>query len=344
MPPCEAGCILESISLNASYFLGIGTTIKPGAKDGIITRSGQPRPFLEVIRELSGWPVLLYDTQSERGWLIDAARAALHILRFLVGRYESVEGSSFRIEDFKYADPTKGGAEAVAKLNENRNLVLLSDQDLEDATKIVETTVGKKVNNVIVDYFEQMLATLSKAKKERWSIFLPNDKSKLEGWRFGDIVQEKRHIEAVACKIDSTAEHWHRFIRQINAIVLFGKWFGEIIRPSSDVCQAFETLPLKQGCIAVSVPLLRYLIGDNGDMDVVPILMTPGLWWHLDKDPFTCQCRSQPPGTDHICTRIQELSDSEKSKNPAADKILKKIRDPGQYENAAIIFGKRWKR
>lgn len=57
------------------------------------------------------------------------------------------------------------------------------------------------------------------------------DQSDLEGWEFDDIVTRRTEIRSKAVKIKRPAKSWVRLCKDINALVLFGSGFGEIIQP-----------------------------------------------------------------------------------------------------------------
>lgn len=219
------------MTLGATYFLTFSSTFKFGEKDNGSIEKPEPKLlYTEVVVALSKLPVLLYDTSSQRGWLIDGASAALHILRFMMERPGIRNSPTFDLARFNYAD-TKTGSDATVKALElNRDLVLLTETDENDPTKYVTRRAGTKVRHSILDVFDQMRDTWSRQTKRGGLPLKPFTglNSKLEGWKFRDVVEEIKPKKAGAFSIHSSADQWHQFIKKINAVVLFGKNFGEV--------------------------------------------------------------------------------------------------------------------
>lgn len=229
MDPPSRECTLDSATLGATYFLTASATFKFGEKDEGINTPEPTLLYKEVVDALSKLPVLLYDTDSDRGWLIDGASAALHILRYLMERPKFRDSPTFDISQFNYADTTPRETATVKALELNRDIILLAESDENDPTKKVTRTAGVKVRHSMLNVFDQMRDTWNRQMERRGlSLRSFTWNPKLEGWKFRDVVEEIKPKKSGAFAIHSSADQWHHFIRKINTIVLFGKNFGEV--------------------------------------------------------------------------------------------------------------------
>ena len=116
--------------------------------------------------------VLLYDCKDGRGWLIDAASAVLHLLRFHVARYPPIyENTAFKIEDFRYADNTVGFSAAKRVLTDRgyRDLTLLADEENE-IEEVTETDSQGNVRRNMVAKKRVLKRTVEEKVRELWDI------------------------------------------------------------------------------------------------------------------------------------------------------------------------------
>jgi hypothetical protein len=219
---CSAGFAVEQkLTVSVSKVLVMGGNIIRGDRDKptYVTTSAYPLQ----IDNARDWYVILYDTDSERGWLTDGASALLHLVRAQVAR-EPYSGASPYFNDkqsnlFEFIHPrTVGGPEESVKiLKDPRNMkhvilkefVSYEDQKVtmqhHDAAssltnKITQTEIHK--TTCFRDLVSQTWSTLEQIHDRQTEISsthaakqLPNSfKTTLEGYEFMGIVVGRRSL------------------------------------------------------------------------------------------------------------------------------------------------------
>ncbi|TVY57318.1 hypothetical protein LCER1_G003361 [Lachnellula cervina] len=140
--------------------------------------------------------------------------------------------------------------------------------------------------------------------------------------------------------LKSSGRGWVDFTRSIRAIILLGKGFGEIIKPSKDsnkLCKYWSHVPTGKDYLVACIATLREISLKYGDCDSDPLELASGIYWHKPDKLFeSCECkRTQMAGT---CDRVQVLL-------PQFCIGPKRNPQPFSCNNGAAIFGRsRWLR
>ena len=155
----------------------------------------------------------------------------------------------------------------------------------------------------------------------------------LEGWDFKDLATQRDPFYPRVATLNTFGKDWVDFTREIHAITLFGRGFGDIFQPadSGKLCNAWAKLPTKKYYIVACVSDLKEIMETDGDPDANPMKISDGLVWHtLDRIFEPCQCIG---GKARHSELAQVLFPSRLSY------VLPK-RNPIQLENhGAVIFG-----
>jgi hypothetical protein len=156
---------------------------------------------------------------------------------------------------------------------------------------------------------------------------------KLEGWRFQDVVGLENDMNPVVAKLDGSADDWLRMVRQINAVVLIGNGFGDMMKPVGNFCANLGSVPQKDFCVAVPVSRLKRIAERYGNPTMMPIKLTPNVYWPINQHPFTCACPGSAPGTS-ACYRGQRL----RSNGLRSGSLQLDILTAAEHINGAVIF------
>lgn len=340
------------MSINSIETFGVAATQTPGRQD----RASD----LDIVRKMTEMHVLLYDHDDDRGWLVDGASAVLHLLRFHVARYRPIcDGRTFRLDQFQYADPKAGdnSASDVLLSPDCRDVVLMEELASQTETEVTETVDGKvTVKTVLERNFRRKLMKGRvrdlydilelmydnwKGRKQATGTALKSLNMKVEGWRFQDVVELEDDMRPVMARLDGGADDWLRMVLQINAVVLIGNGFSDMMKPIGDVCSNWDSVPRKDFCLAVPVSRLKRIAQEHGDSTKVPILlvrprdMIPGVYWPINYHPFSCDCGSS--AVDKLkCHRGQTLrSNGLRSDNLQLDILTEAS---SEHDHGAAIF------
>jgi hypothetical protein len=347
-------------SISTSKIIESGSSVTLGIQDRGIRTSSKAVSYRELVEKMMRMHVLFYDYDCARGWLVDGATAALHLLHSRVAFHSTpCDDETSSLNHFHHANPQTGGKAAKETLLslELSNMVFVGEpaakaekQDREaagrDATvRTGSTPLVKKASmgDQVRDLYEILESMYDnwKRRKNTTSILLQDTDTYLEGWRIQDIVELEKSMKPVVVRLDGVANDWLRMVRHIDAVVLFGNNLGDMMRPMGNFCASWRTVPQKDFCMAVTVSQLKRIASKHGDPTKVPIMLIPpiksepGVFWPIDQYPFACTCATQVQGKTE-CHRPQKLrSDSLWSGRLQLD-ILTAAKY--EHENGAVIF------
>lgn len=133
------------------------------------------------------------------------------------------------------------------------------------------------------------------------------------GWEYMDVVNSSRHILPKSVKLRGSCGRWHRYAKDIKALVLFGSNFGDILAPASPdaVCPLFTSVPKDHSYLAIRVDTLQALFDRQGSLEDQLKLSSAG--WSLSgsKDLFkTCAHQGHAEGKHCASQRLVRLAPS----------------------------------
>lgn len=309
-------------------------------------------PLEIIVHELSKINVLLYDDSTRRGWLIDGASAALHLLRLRLAASPYKTSTLFDIRNFCYADDPGGPEKSKAALIRNRNHRLYEIRnEYEEVTKSSRdaraTVTYWKGEHVIVDLwnlFEQMVDHQVKVRAANSVELHATFRDHLEGWPLQGLAEGRSRLQAAAVKLHGSGRGWADFVNDIRAITLLGGKFGDMIRPSEEAtirCPHWQQVPRDNDYLTVRLQLLRQIDTVEDDPDARAVKLSPHAYWHKAHRLFEeCDC-AHFKGKE--CDRVQVLlprATIGAKRHPGSEILSSK-----QYEQAAVIFGRsrRWR-
>lgn len=351
LDPPGQGLVLSGVAISVSKIVGISATITQGRQDRGIRTSSKEMFYVEVVEKMTKMHVLLYDHSDGRGWLVDGASAVLHLLRFHVARYRPIcDGGRFSLDDFEYADSAAGvkSARDVLLSHEMRRVVLVEEPLPDSEKQVTETIDGittiktvveglikrKTVEDRVRDLYEilELMYDSWKRRKTAPGIALESLNMKLEGWKFQDVVELENDMNPVVARLDGGADDWLRMVRHVNTVVLIGNGFGDMMKPMGDFCTNWGSVPQKDFCVAVPVLRLKRIAQKYGDPRMIPIKLTPDVFWPINQHPFVCTCASASGRS--TCYRGQTL----RSNGLRSGSLQLDILTAAEHVNGAVIF------
>jgi hypothetical protein len=354
------GCVLEKVSLSAGKVINVGTSFVVGVRE-VPLHLKREGSYVDQIQDAYNNYVILYDVDEKRAWMMNGATALLHIVRAslhdtLTGKFGShslYEAKKLQDSSVQY---TSDSAIDVLTCRSNMELAIARDKD-EIWTEITKNEDGsehkvtkRKEKFVyfqdVVDQkwhiLEQILDQQSKRITQGVKLGMPG-RQYLEGFDFTDVATRIQDLPSKATALQSRGKAWVDFTRSIGAITLFGRGFGELIRPAQDsnnVCPHWKTLPKHMDYLAVSVSDLEEICKRRGDPDASPMRLVDDIYWHKpDKLVEACHCSGKKLkrtfcGLNSLCDRVQVLM-------PLTSRMSRLI-SPGSLDcirQGAVIFG-----
>ncbi|KAF5971617.1 Pfs domain-containing protein [Fusarium bulbicola] len=276
------------------------------------------------LRLLEAQFFLLWDDEEKRGWLVNGATALLHAVEECVT--PDMNGDSRSALLFGERGPKKGyksyGPSAFQILNDRKyqKLPLYGEEDSQ-------TTVGDKIKE-LCSIFEYFIDLQNHTKtKDR---LRGKSRKYLEGWDFEDVVSNFRTFHTRQTILETLGKEWVDFIRAIKAVTLFGRGFGEIIRPHK-TCREWATLPKGKYYIATLISDLHKVLKEHGHCGDGHLRLGDNLIWHsATPGSDFCKCKElgrHMKAPHHPCEPVQvcfplnlaDSLDSRKNKMPESN-------------------------
>jgi len=258
--------------------------------------------------------VALHDVEYHRAWLVDGASALLHLVRIslhvdktdLALTHDWLFDKSALVEDW---DLQMGRLAAINTLKDWKNRALpvyLKDRTFKDGQPIdVFSTFGERVD--IIAHMLELLIEHQGRVEDGFQVPQTLDTRKgIVGFDILDIIKSARIVRSRIKRIESPDNGWTDLLPAAGILTIFGKDFGELVRPSNPdtVCAAWRSLPRGKNYMASSVSTLTLL--QHHLRRLSPELgvgeFTHKLSWMSPCRPFDpCQCimDTQVEGSAH---------------------------------------------
>lgn len=327
--------------------MSAGLSFEISKKDKLLV-CGFPKGYLNLINFLGKQHVVLYDVEARCAWLVDGRSAVLHLVR--ASLEQDVKEFGEDSEDFLYrpgqlqeADEELDGPDAAAAVLRNRRnyLLELSVQEVSYHGEWTEELGGgkpasapkkekkyKETYNFFKDRVVEICTSLEKIVDHmsnrdagdgiNFVLRRPRE-NLLGGFDFMDIASNKDSFSAREMPLRNfdMEEGWTSLTSSIGAITLFGKKFGDLIKPvmlrdmrACNGCGFGAALPAGKDYLAARSRLVASILERSGDGSASPRQLVEGLHWQAPRATFQpCGCTAAAPGQEacRLKDRIQVL-------------------------------------
>jgi hypothetical protein len=291
-----------------------------------ISRTG---PYQRIIKHASKTPIVLYDTEERRGWLVPTSAVIAHIAQTRNFR------EPFRIQQklvqISPTDPKLEIYEAAERmLSENSSTALDEDDNGNPNFYFRDLVLG--IWSMLERLMEKTITTAASAEP---TLHWPTRKN-LQGWEFMDIVDERSPLRLKEAQIKKTCGGWVDLATDVNAIVLFASGFEDIIKPAQSslkgLCHMWRTVPKEKDYLTANIATINKLFEESGSRLTRKYLTSTHLQWHRGTVLFE-KCRTSCSLFDCTCDRLQQIL-------PESGLTFRPVVPPGKLdERGAVIFG-----
>lgn len=317
---------LAGLYVAASYITG-GPAFVICRKDNNLSptvgRSGETTKLKWIAKEM----VLLWDTHEKRGWLINGLSVLLHLVR---ASLESDRKDRFNTKCLFKPEHLQepNGLAADAAID-----VMLNDENL--ALKIYNEENGTFKDRVDIFYniMEKLIDYQKLVVGDEGADMLNRSRRHLEGWDFHDIFTKRDdRIFSRMVALDPEGKSWMDLLRSLSAVTLFGRGFGQLIKPSDPtVCRNWKELPSGRSYIAVSMSDMEPII--NVDRISSHTRLGRRVLWHTETNLFEpCTCADM--ASNNCIEPVQSILPCSLS-----NMIAPKRKDITVGMSGAVIFG-----
>jgi hypothetical protein len=300
---------MEKISITEGKFITGGLNFAIDIKDVSvhITR----KPYMQKLRAVSSKFFVFWDNEAKRGWLIKGTSALLHLLRASLKYYEA---DAFREALLSKSDdilePSAESTEdySITVLRDERNMKLpiypdKNEVGIHEERRLISDNLraprrSKKyyrVENQIEELYEvmeklidhQINITGQAGVKMKASV-----RRRIEGWDFKDLASDKNPIYPHVATLYAVGKGWIDFVRSIQAVILFGTGYGQLIKESGNRnCPQWTEVPKGKFYLAACVSDLQQIMEMDGDSSQNLMRLCNGISWYTPGTAFNpCQC------------------------------------------------------
>ena len=356
--------MLEKVSISSGKMIIGGVQIALGVKD--IPPHLVPDGYIPQLRWISGKYFVFWDEQSKRGWLVNGTSTLLHLVRATLHHYQNSDFS-----DALLFDPDKLKEAKDQYRPNSANSILTDEENLElkiwvDKVETFDETAAEQEGNQVVvatkrkSYFlfqhlvNQQFDVLQKiidhqrhAAGENGINLKLRARKHLEGWDFKNLVTSEDLYPGVVT-LQALGYGWVDFVRSIDAVTLFGRGFGDIIRPISslDTCLKWNCLPRDWYLLGASVFEMKKITRPGRCAEDLNIRSVHDLLWSYSETATAkCECTRNNTETA-LAPRKQEHCDPVQVFYPRMKiSIAPKKRSQALGNYGAVAFGhsKSWK-
>ncbi|KAK8202300.1 hypothetical protein IWZ01DRAFT_486991 [Phyllosticta capitalensis] len=283
-PEKVSGVRVEKFSISAGQYITGSATISPGERAAPMFRNQATDPYEMNVLFIAEKPVLLYDVGEQRGWLVNGATAVLHLVIATWKYLLSTEVESKILSKVKNLslDQFLSARSAVKILlcEENTGLPLLPGQNEGE-----KYTFRQEVERAML-LMEQAFAYQELEQyKPGFELKIPFVKNRLAGFDFAELAKPASSPKRRAAELRVASRGWVKVIKRSKAVVLFGKDFGDLIKPADPQCDAWSSVPAGDGYIASRIEDLDWI---KSDVEIMNEFV-----WNKPGQLFKCCCKSQ---------------------------------------------------
>lgn len=324
-------CALANVSISGGKIINAGASFVRGNKDTPVSITNS-RPYELQVGAASDMHVLFYDTESQKGWLLDGASALLHISRAWLSSKHARLVPKEATEHFSHPSNLDGRDSAFTGLTacENRELRLFSlkrwtTETVQDSSTSRPVKVEKSKEtwwcweelvqlkwNVLEQIHDHTVRLRTSPPTE---LRIPFTDKPLEGFDFYDILSDHSQIRPRMVELQSTSGSWVNFITQNDTINIFGSGFGDLIQPASPLNAQYvncsQIAPVPSGFDYLTVPyyVLKDIALKHRKCKDGLILLGESIYW-TDPDLCLSQCdcaHNQSHGCNVSLSKLQSL-------------------------------------
>jgi hypothetical protein len=295
------------------------------------TVNGDNVDYLGILDEAKSRPIILYDdhNKSQRGWMVPLLSVIFHMI------HTWATDKNCLINPLPCVCITSPAGDDVRSILEKHWDFVVRSSSNEEMSK----------SRTIKDLVMQFWHGIEKRKEEdlfsaRQSI--PGVKlttSRLYGWDYMNLVRGERSCQ----KQLKFSGNWMDLTENVR--VLFGRGFGEIIKPApgASVCAQWDPIPPKRMYLTATIDCLQKLSRMyGGDLcSQTSSRLTNKSYWNYSANSLFADCDVCHSATDPIkgkCAKVLQTLDSSARESTHASPLL-----PPPPEGA-VVFGCQSKR
>ncbi|KAH7129125.1 hypothetical protein EDB81DRAFT_906999, partial [Dactylonectria macrodidyma] len=357
LPPFPNSFVVEKAYLGGGSSLNAGVTVSLGKRDKPV-RLSKGHGLSRLLAWIYAQPLVFFDVNLRKAWLVDGASALLHLVRASVeqDRYHPAYRSKWRLSGPLQLEGDDalglGGSRRMTAVEilgnpRNLNIQLYLDDERPDASgSLVE--VPYRLRDRVLEILPQLEALVDKqaevAAQDGYWIPQPSKflGKTLAGWDFQDVVGPVGPINRRVCHLQAQGHGWIEYVRSIKAITVFGNNFGELLEPDGATpCPKWNTVPEHNDYLSASIGTLKLIhTSANPTGSLESGLITPDIRWLSRAELFSpCRCMTSKDTTPYHHDPVQLLLPCGRNFHLQIPSTCLSITLWNLGDNGAVVFG-----
>ncbi|GAM91354.1 hypothetical protein ANO11243_094030 [Dothideomycetidae sp. 11243] len=312
---------LTGFGISGGYKVTFTATFAVGLKDkslrpAFLEQYGQQTNYIDQV------PFLFYDPEEKRGWLVDGSSALLHLTRASIA--QDVETRHFSLPEYTESSESTTEREKVRRfLTADRDLVLFENGSTFEDTVVTQNGIRQASSPQTISKYRfsdrvgeicrkvELIRAYLADKRDKDGIgyqVRASPRHQLFGFNFWEVATATGSFNARVATLKAIGRGWIDLVRAVDAIVIFGTNYGELLSPAQPeiICKRWRTLPTHQHFVAVSMQVIKDLTRLNLRRTLEqPLILAEHVYWHKPASVLCfnpCQCTGRP-----YCDRVQVL-------------------------------------
>ncbi|KAI0970210.1 hypothetical protein F4678DRAFT_480447 [Xylaria arbuscula] len=252
---------LDKITVGFSQWAQITGEFTLGKKDGF-RRSNELDDYEMLLDDAKSIHVIIHDTVHRRAYQTNAEDLILHIIH-----HRQTLDSPNRMNDLEFADVDRRAKVTRSVMHNNSEKVICMRPQISGCA-LKERRFKEEVK-LLFSTFDGLWANDYECQGTQLKLELPfKQTASTFGWEYMDVVRNCRRMLPKTIELRKTCGRWNVYAKDIQALVLFGANFGDILKPASamTICSTFSSLPKNECYLAVRADVLEGLFNQQGSL------------------------------------------------------------------------------
>ena len=301
--------------------------------------------FRKIISCAERTPVVLYNQAEQRAWLASVFDVLMHVVqkRRFNEEFDRYSEGEMILKDLmsivsnrrahEKHEPFNSGKPPHPEIHDGphlRNILL------QNANKRLLSTEDYTIKDAVCNIWSILEILVDQNVQKASEPGVPiraTPRDILQGFEFEAIVEERSPMHCKRQNVRSSSGGWTSLIKDIDALVLFGAGFGDLLQPDNEIeglCRRWLTVPRGKDYLAAPIGMLENLYAAAGCRTSKEYLTSTHLQWHRGQSLLFEPCAS-PNSWNCRCNRLQQI---------LKKSTFNKVVNPGALEpKGAVIFG-----
>ncbi|KAM0250769.1 hypothetical protein ACHAP5_001986 [Fusarium lateritium] len=265
-----------SLRIDKLYIEGGATVIGGFMMD--INKKDQPfwlqreKDYPDLLNWVKLRPIVFYDVEERRAWLVDGASALLHLVRIslqlditdpesaydwvydsskLKDEWPGVGGRQAAVNTLKNWDNRALGLHIIGKRTDANGVLVPEYSTFEDRVKKILHSI-----EILIDQQEKAASQDGFKISQTW-----DPRQDIVGFEVMDIIGPSGPIYPRVQRINSWGHGWTELVPSIGLTTIFGRGFGDLIRADEpgELCPNWRFVPSGKDFLVASVSTIQML-------------------------------------------------------------------------------------